>query len=383
MKRISLILLPALFACTGILAQMNNQGLENRLCPNDSSGELLGFSLYSNSFFKNNEYFDSIAQGYTLFGTQFAGQLTYVPHPTLALYGGIYLRKDFGHGSFNRIAPLFTVKWQKNGHAILFGNLEGNVAHRLCEPLYNYERLILDHLENGLQYKVAKSNFWSDTWINWEVQQYLGSSYQEELSGGHSSRVQLLHRRGLTVTLPLQGLIYHKGGQLDTDTTALKTLLNAATGLVLKWQANDAGRFIQSVQSENYMALFRELSPTKVLPYQSGQGIFVNLSMMSRYHIGLSAGYWAGDGYLASHGGDLFQSRASIYGSKGYTEDHRRLGFMRAYYQHKLTGDLYADIRFEPFYDFNNALLEYSYSAYLTYRKNLTLINLTKRKAGN
>lgn len=381
MKRIFLIILPALFSCTGILAQMNNQGLENRLCPNDSSGELLGFSLYSNSFFKNNEFFDSIAQGYTLFGTQLAGQLYYIPHPNLALYGGIYLRKDFGHAPFTRISPLFTVKWQKNGHAILFGNLEGNVAHRLCEPLYNYERLILDHLENGLQYHVTKSNFWSDTWLNWEVQQYLRSPYQEELSGGHSSRTQLWHRGGWSVTLPLQGLIYHKGGQLDTDTTSLKTLLNTATGLIVQWRSVDSGQFIQSVCSENYVAAFNELSPAKVLPYRNGNGVFINLAIMSKYHLGLSAGYWSGNQFLAIHGGDLYQSRASVYGLAGYTEDKRRLGFLRAFYQHKLAGDLYADIRFEPFYDFNNALLEYSYSAYLTYRKNLTLINLTKRKA--
>jgi hypothetical protein len=41
------------------------------------------------------------------------------------------------------------------------------------------------------------------------------------------------------------------------------------------------------------------------------------------------------------------------------------------------------DIRFEPYYDLGNQLFEYSYSIYLTYKKDFSLINLMKRKSGN
>ena len=385
MKKTALVL--ACFILLSILkadAQINNTLLENTIELNDSMHESVGLSVYSNTFFKNNEYFDKIAEGYTLFGTQLQTELAYIISKNVRIQAGVYARKDFGNDNFTKVAPVLSVKLQKNGYSVIMGTLEGNVAHQLAEPIYDYERLILNHLENGLQIKVDKKKIWSDTWINWEVQEYLNSTYQEQLSVGHSSKTILYeNKKGLQIKWPAQFLITHKGGQIDLDTTSLKTLSNFATGIILRYQNPNPKGFIKSVTSENYITYFKELSPTKVMNFHEGSGLFANVNITSKYDIGASAGYWSGKNYLSSRGGDLFKSEASIYGQPGFIEPKRSLLFIRFLYQRRIFDALNVDVRFEPYFDLNENYFAYSYSVYFTYKKDLTFFNLTNGKRRN
>jgi hypothetical protein len=261
------------------------------------------------------------------------------------------------------------------------GNLEGNVAHRLIEPLYNYERVIFNHLENGLQWKIDRKHLWSDTWINWEVQQYLNSPYQEYLSAGHSSMTTVFNSsNGWKVSLPVQGIVTHRGGQLDTDTTGMRTLLNAATGFDIQYTKKNPSSWFRSFSTSNYIAVFRDASPAKTMPFRQGYGIYLNASLHTSYHVSASLGYWMGRNYLATQGGDLFQSAASVFGKSGYTESKRDLVFVRLMYQQKIMDALFVDVRMEPFYDLNKKYLAYAYLVYLTYRTDLTFVNLMKGK---
>ncbi len=362
-------------------AQINNTLLENLIVLNDSMQESVGISVYSNTFFKNNEYFDKIAEGYTLFGTQLRTELFYTLNKHVKLQAGVYARKDFGNDNFTKVAPVLSVKIQKNGYSVIMGTLEGNVAHQLAEPIYNYERLILNHLENGLQIKADRKKIWADTWINWEVQQYLNSTFQEQLSVGHSSKTTLYeNKKGWQIKLPVQFLVTHQGGQIDVDTNSLKTLANAATGIIIQYTNTNASAFIKSVTSENYVTYFNDLSPSKTLNFKEGSAMYANVNVTSKYDIGVSAGYWSGMNYLAPRGGDLFKSEASIYGQKGYTEPNRNLLFLRLLYQRRIFDALNVDVRFEPYFDLNNDYFAYSYSVYFTYKKDLTFFNLTNGK---
>ena len=125
------------------------------------------------------------------------------------------------------------------------------------------------------------------------------------------------------------------------------------------------------------------MSPSKTLNFKKGNGLFLNLNAVSKYNIGLSFCYWSGRNYLSSRGGDLFKSEASIYGTAGFIEPNRDLVFARLFYQRKILNALDVDIRFEPFYDLNNKVLQYSYSVYFTYKTDLSLVNLTNGKRRN
>jgi hypothetical protein len=361
-------------------AQINNELLEPHITVADSLQQKVMLSVQSNNFFKNNEYFGDLITGYTLMGSQLGTQIAYQPNPNVRIQAGTFIRKDFGNDTGTKVSPVLSCKIQKNGYSILFGTLEGTFAHRMIEPLYNYERYIMQPLEHGLQIKVDRSKIWSDTWINWEVMQYLGSDYQEEFSVGHHSDITLFKNEHSSWTLPLQFLISHKGGQIDIDTTPLRSNMNAAIGFIWQYQAGAKENFIKTIRTENYLTLFKELPPASLSAYKQGSGIYLNATVVSKFDIGASLGYWNGHNYIAGRGGYLFQSVSSPFGKKGYVEPNRSLLFFRFLYSHKVFDAVNVDVRFEPYYDLGNSLFEYNYSVYFSYRSDFTLFNFAKKK---
>ncbi len=380
MTRKSILLLILLLTVKGAFAQINNQLLEQNITVADSLQQQVLLSVQSNNFFKNNEYFGNIIKGYTLMGSQLGTQIAYLPNANVRLQAGTFIRKDFGNDTGLKVRPVLSCKIQKNGYAAIFGTLEGNFSHRMIEPLYNYERYISQPLEQGLQIKIDRSKIWSDTWINWEVMQYLGSDYQEEFSVGHHTDVTLFKNNTTRLTIPMQMLISHKGGQIDIDTTSLKSNANAAVGFTFQYNAKGSEQFLKAFRTENYVTFFKALPPSSQSVYKAGSGIYLNATFVSKYDIAASIAYWNGRDYVASRGSYLFQSEASPFGKKGYLEPNRNLLFFRLLYSHKVLNAINVDVRFEPYYDLGNSLFEYNYSVYFSYRADFSLFNFTKKK---
>ena len=80
------------------------------IAPDSSAGDLR-LSLNSFTFFKDNEYFNKIVDGYTLYGTQLNPQLVYYPVQNLRLEGGVFLWKDFGNPQLQQVRPTFRATW--------------------------------------------------------------------------------------------------------------------------------------------------------------------------------------------------------------------------------------------------------------------------------
>jgi hypothetical protein len=358
-----------------LFSQINNQLLEQNIEINDSLEHQVLLSIGSQNILKNNEYFHDISTGYTLFGSHLNAQLAYLPSKNIRIQGGVFLHKDFGNNTLTQVSPLITLKYQKNGFSFLIGNLEGNLSHRIIEPMFNYERYFSNFLENGIQFKFDKKRIWSDTWLNWEVMQYLNSDYQEQFTVGNSTQWKIYQSNQLEFMIPFQGIITHKGGQIDIDTTSLKSLANLALGFMVKYKRSG---FIEEIKTENYVLLYQDLSPTKVQSFNKGHALFLNASFKSKYNVAASLGYWAGTNFLASRGGYLFQSESSIFGKKGYVESNRNLVFLRLLYQKELFPNFYMDVRMEPYIDLNNKFLEYAYSLFVTYKKDFSLTRVKK-----
>ena len=371
MKRIASILTIFGTVLSSLYGQVDSPALYNDAAIFKEDSSKLLFSFYNLNFLKNNEYFGKIATGYTLFGSQLNPKIAWVPNAHMRIEGGIYIRKDFGNPSFTTIAPTLTFKLQNNGYAFLFGNLEGSVSHRLIEPLYNYERLITNRLENGLQFKVDKKALWFDSWIDWERQEYQNSPFQEIITAGLSSKLTLLEASKtnfFSVKIPFQAIVSHHGGQIDIDTTALQTLANTATGISMELDMSEKNGFLKSISSDNYYVYYRDLSPSKRQPYISGNGTYLNLLLKSRPGINLMISYWNGNYFMAPRGGYLYQSLTSLPWQNGYTKDNRKLLIVRLMYQKEIYPGLLADVRLEPYEDVNNHFVEYSYSVYLSYK---------------
>ncbi|HNB81602.1 MAG TPA: hypothetical protein PLP34_00690 [Chitinophagaceae bacterium] len=360
-------------------AQINNSLLSRRMAMNDSSEHEVHVQVYSNLFFKNNESFDPIATGYTLAGSQFQAAIHYQAVKGIDWMGGIYYRYDFGDSARSVVQPILAVQLARNGYSLRMGSLDGNWSHRLSEVLYHYERFMQHPNENGIQFRIQKKKFWSDSWLHWEVMEYLNSPYQEEFSVGHSSSCTLFQTSGgIHCDMLWQGLISHKGGQLDTDTQALKTLCNSSLGIRLLFQPqkkqmiNEAGIQFQAMT-------YNDLSPQKNMVYTSGQGYYTNVWLNSSYGIQCMGAFWKGHRFLSPRGDDRFQSVAGIYGKPGHSETNRQLLIGRILYQKSVMDVVQVDVRLEPCYDMINKTLSYFYSLYFDFNEDILLKKLTRR----
>lgn len=362
---------------TNSFSQLDNKILSTELPINAKDTNKLMFSFNSLNFLRNTEYFGPIEFGKTLFGYSINPKLVYYPNQFVRIdIGGIF-RKDFGTNEYKIAAPTYSIKISKNGYSGIFGNYEGGMSHQFIEPLFNIEYAITKPLENGLQFKINKQRVFSDTWIDWQRMIYQDSPFKEEISAGSSNLITVLGvDKKFKISIPLQGILHHFGGQIDTARTApLATLVNLAGGLrfSLSFPENS---FVKEVRSDNYLVTFHDGSPVKKQPYEDGYGIYLNLLLRTKF-LNLMASYWNGADYIAANGTQIFESINPIEPTmKSYRENERQLLFVRLFYEKKLYKGLNLDVRYEPYYEFNRKVVDFSYSIYLRYNLDVKLAHI-------
>lgn len=380
MRKFLLFLTLLLTGSAGVTyAQLDNRALEKKLEVKPENDQQIHLGIDVLGFHKNNEYFNDIADGYTLFGYQLNPRLVYFPAPTIRIEAGAFLWQDFGTSRFHQVRPTFTIKLQQDHYQFLFGNLQGHVSHRYIEPLYDFEKVMLDPLENGMQFIWHRDKLWLDAWIDWEKMIYRYDPEREVISGGISAEQRLLENdRGWRLSLPLQFTAQHKGGQIDTSPLPLITVCNGAAGLRL--QKKSAHHFWKGWRTENYYLVFQDFSNVYQLPYKQGRGLYLNAGIDTRVQ-NLMLSYWKGNGYITEHGGQLFQSASTTVGHPDYLEKERQLLILRLSHDLPLAEDLTLSMRLEPLYDFTNPQLEFSSSLYLRFNTDFFLGTRKKQPA--
>jgi hypothetical protein len=367
------LLLGGLIVGQNLQAQIDARFTENIIPVSDSAVGSVMLSVNNLNYLRNYEYMSPIQYGYTLLGSQLSTQVAIQPTPFMRVQAGLLMQHEFGSDGLQRVEPILSMKLSKRGYSFIFGALEGTVAHRLYEPLYNYERIITHPVENGFQFKTQKYNSWSDTWIQWEYRQRAGVMEQERLTAGHSSEWTVYKNGHWLVQLKPQGLIHHRGGQLSPSKMDVQSLLQVALGARL--QKTYYGQ-IRSWWFEPAYFYYNDLSNTKELPFNTGTGLYINAGIQTKWPVSVSAGYWKGNQFLSGRGGWLFASQSAPYGKPGYIEAQRELLLLRVLYQQSLFKGLNMDIRFEPYYDMKQQRLEYAYSLFLSYKLDAKLVQL-------
>jgi hypothetical protein len=349
-------------------AQVNNASLETFQHLDSTKSKQFSFQFESFSFLKNNEYFLKIADGYTLFGNQFSPKFTYQPAPHVCIEAGVYAWKDFGNTAFTSIQPIFTIKIQKDSSQFLFGNLEGQLNHRLIEPMMNPERVILNRQENGIQYTRRKQNTFFDAWIDWQKMIYKGDDKKEEIFAGISWNKKLITKPNFYLSIPYQVTFQHRGGQTTRDTGQVITNINMAIGIEAEWKFNG---FLQKIRTQNYLVGFQQNSNYNQY-FKNGSGIYVSLTAETKV-LNLMISYWKSSGYLSDAGGDLYQSVGRTFRYGNVVEKERKLLIIRVMKDWKIIDNLFITFRFEPYFDLNNKVFEHSESLFLTYRQGFGL----------
>lgn len=359
------------------IAQISTDSLEYRIRPDSLKTGELHLSVQSFNFMRNYEYFNKIQDGYTLFGTQIEPQLVYYPHPQLAISAGVHLQKDFGARGFYRTLPLFSVKFKNGNTTLINGVLEGNIHHRMVEPIFDFEKRITDPVEYGTQFMLENKSLFLDAFINWKRMIYKPSPVQEEVLGGISANYKLLKDSNVQLSIPLQLTVYHKGGQIDETPDPLETFVNSAVGLMLKVPMKG---FVKAFRTENYLIGYNDFSFTRIQAFSKGHGWFLNAGI-DTHHGSLMGTYWNGMSFISQNGMPLYQSVSQHINHVGYTEKNRKLIMLRYSYQKQLIPNLYLDFRFEPYMDLGRPAgsrkIEFSNSSFLVYKQSFRVL---KRK---
>jgi hypothetical protein len=367
-RKLEIPLIGLLLLSFGMKAQLNNTSLETFQHIDSTKSKQISFQFESFSYIKNNEYFLKVADGYTLFGNIFAPKINFQPAPNVLIEAGFFGRKDFGNNAFTSVQPIFSVKIQKDSAQFLFGNLEGHLNHHLVEPLLNFERVILNRQETGLQYIKRKKNTFFDGWIDWQKMIYNGSDFKEEIFAGMSWNKKIISKSNFYLSIPYQLTFQHRGGQTTKDTGQVITNINTAVGIEAEWKTKG---FFQKIRIQNYFLGYRQNSNYHLF-FPDGSGVYLNLTAETKV-LNLMLSYWNSTGYQSDAGGDLYQSVGRTFKNGNIVEKYRNILIIRAMKDWKIIDNLYLTFRFEPYFDFNNKGFEHSESLFLSYRQKFGL----------
>ncbi len=212
-----------------------------------------------------------------------------------------------------------------------------------------------------------------DWYIDWEKAIELNSNYPEEFTTGFSSRLKLFENANMIAEFPMQAMVAHKGGQIDSSNTPVESLFNTAVGFTLQFN-KDHSSWLQALRTENYFAYYRDISGTKAQLYKEGKGFYSALIFKSKWNLDLDIRYWKGNKFHGPRGGALYSSISEKIA--GYGEEERQLLFMSLIYDKQLFKNVFLDLRLDPYYDLKNKKTEYAYSVFLRFKKDFLLKRL-------
>jgi hypothetical protein len=244
--------------------------------------------------------------------------------------------------------------------------------------MFNFERVMLNPLEEGIQVRYQGTRLFVDQWVDWQRQQYRYSNYQEEVAGGISSSYRV-SRDGSPwhVAVPFQFTAIHHGGQIDTLDKPLQTVFNEALGLEVRRTL--AGPNLEAVRFSGYGLGFQDYSFTRgQFPFRYGRGLYLNATLESRY-VDVMLSYWQGQRFISPLGGDLYQGVSRTVSNPTFVDRDRQLVFVRLMRDFHLGDAAALTARAEPVFDLNAKLLDYSFAMYLNFRQEWLLGNIGKR----
>ncbi len=338
---------------------------------------------YSNLFYmKNYEYFNHIQEGYTYFGTWQRPELCYQPNDWLQLSVGFLAQHDFGEKKFSRLLPVYALQIQKNNFRFRFGTLEGNLNHGLIEPLMSYDKIIERPIEEGVQFLYKSKHFNTDLWLDWQVLQQKGDDFPEEFTGGAALKYTITKpEKSWQISVPLQFVLPHRGGQMDNNISEVSTVIDGAIGLNASWHNPKPLQFIQQVKADVYYAnYFHSEKAKSPYPFNRGNGIMANAVIQSRWGLSLVGTYWKGHQFINPRGAPIYGSLTVVDKWPRYWEAERELLFVNLVYEKEILPNLFLDARMSPYYDFKNNLLEYSFQVLASYRNVFSLFKFKQHQ---
>lgn len=326
-----------------------------RIAP-DRKGELR-VEIDNMDFFKDNEYAGSVMAGYSLPGLWLQPRLSYYPLDNIKLEAGIHLLKYWGATKYPNMAYVDIATWQGRQYQhgvhllpffraqvalsehldVVLGNLYGGATHGLIDPLYAPELNLTADPEAGLQLLYHSRRFELDAWVNWQSFIFRRDVHQEAFTVGLSTRLK--GGGGASEWewyVPLQGLIQHRGGEIDTIFSgSVQTLMNGALGFGTVWRPK--GAWLDEVGAEvDALGYYQQAG--SLWPFSSGTGVYAK-AWADKAGFRLKASYFAGDKFISMYGLPFYGSVSTK--EPGLTLRHPKTGYVGLEYTYRF-GEGYA-----------------------------------------
>lgn len=372
-KRIIVFTLFLLFGSTISFSQSYPPFYYHDIKIDSADTKKLLLQIDNTNFFKNNEYFGDIAEGYTLLGFHLTPRITYIPNKNIKLTAGTQILSYYGRKNEIEAALLLSFQYQFHKNiSLTLGNINGTLNHRLIEPLFDYERYLNNNIENGIQFLWNSDHIFADLWIHWEQQIFQDDPFQEKFNVGLSANYKILEQEDYSISIPFQNLIRHEGGQINsTNEDPLITIFNNATGLSFKKYS--AEKLIHTLKFSTYFASYQDLSPTKQQMYIDGTASYTTLELFNN-RFDFLVGYWYGKQFVAPLGNPLFETYSR---TKFFVEEPvRQLLTAKINYHNKIYNGIFLDLRFEPYFDLINGYFEYNYGLVIIFKESFFLKNM-------
>lgn len=333
----------------------------------DSSDNNLYFRLENNNFVKNNEYFSDYIEGYTLMGYTIQPSIMYYAGSRLRVKAGIHILQYCGVDDFTEVLPTFSIHTKlTNKLDLIMGGLQGDVHHRLIEPVFNPENQYSRPIENGFQFLYNSKKLWVDTWVDWEQFIFLGDDKPEKFTAGLSAEYQLNKPESFwKISIPAQMVATHLGGQISNYSESMQSLANLVTGVKFKHLIGDG--FIKSIGASTYLATYHDLAGNSGWDFSSGSAIYPVAEVEYKYGT-LMAGYWHAKDFLAPKGSSLFQSTSNY--KPGYYNEYRNIVTTKINFTKTFMEQIKFSATVETYYDIPANQLEYSYGLNLIFTPN-------------
>ena len=328
------------------------------------------------SFFKNNEYFSPIEKGRTLPGTNFSPRIAYQTNNKFRAELGVYSiyfsgeqerdnKSIFVDGIFARMQYAVTPEFN-----VVLGNIYGGLNHRLIEPLFQWERQLMEKPESGLQFTYQNQRYFGDIWIDWQRYIERGDPVPELLTFGMSLEGKLTKPRNqLQVSVPFQLLINHSGGQINVSKPPMVVMGNAVSGICAEYFPEEG--FLKSVALKTYIAGYYDKLPNKEQrPYREGWGTYPVIQLNST-SFSFMTGYWYAKQFYALNGESLFGSFNPYYPDELLPE--RELLTVKLMYSQQLLKNLNIGAGIETYTDLGLKSTDYSFNVYLRFNSEFVL----------
>ncbi|MDR1200311.1 MAG: hypothetical protein LBL58_01600 [Tannerellaceae bacterium] len=322
--RIFLAFCLLLFVSDSLQAQINDKVFKTDYNINPEQTNELRIAFNNLNFFKNNEFDNDFLKGYSLPGFWAQLKLTYQPLDILRLEAGVHILRFWGANKYPNYAYQDIAWWkgnqyQKGFHSLpylraqlqlsdhlhlIFGNIYSGANHLLIEPLYNPELNLMADPEVGVQVLYHSRLVDADAWVDWQSFIFDMDTHQESFVTGLSSRIKYNTEDAVVhFYSPIQALIQHRGGEIDTITTnSVQTFMNGVVGVGAIWNIN-RGKLKNINVELDATGYYQQAG--NLWPFDNGTGTYARVSA-NIADFSVDAAYQRCDNFISMLGNPLY-----------------------------------------------------------------------------